>query len=142
MDNARVSDNWRTALNVGTTLTTRFWLSLAALLHGAGFLLQQTSWLSHPSYKALLTVVSYNYWGAAFIFVGFVGMWRVISPKSKPYCAWAVNSITCLLWMFQMGIRVWGIGYMSVLSVHMVLLIMAAWCLVRTEATLRDRETA
>lgn len=142
MTTVRLSDTWRDALLLGTTLTTRIWLSLAALVHGLGFFFQQGSWLQHPSYQTLLKVVSYNYWGAAFCVAGALGLWRVFSPASKPRCGWLINGAVVTLWLFQMGIRIWGLGAISLLSVHTVLLIMAAWCFIRTEATYRDTETA
>lgn len=138
----RISDSWRLALNVGTTLTTRIWISAASVLHGLGFFLKQESWLDHPSYQALLKVVPYGYWGMAFIIAGVLGFWRVFSPGSKPICAWIINGYVVTLWSFQMGVGLWGIGSLSVLSTHTILLIMAAWCFVRTEATNRDTETA
>jgi hypothetical protein len=138
----RISDSWRAALSVGTTLTTRIWVSAASLLHGLGFFLWHGSWLECQSYGPLLKVMPYNYWGLAFITAGVLGFWRVFSPRSNPVCAWIINSYIVTLWLFQMGIRLWGLGPFSVLSVHTVLLIMAAWCFVRTEATKRDTETA
>ena len=49
----RLSDDIRAALNVGTTLTTRFWLALAMLLYGTGFLLKEGSWLLSPSFQTI-----------------------------------------------------------------------------------------
>ena len=57
----RLSDDIRAALNVGTTLTTRFLLALAMLLYGAGFLLKEGSWLLSPSFQAMNEIVHLHY---------------------------------------------------------------------------------
>lgn len=138
----RLSDDIRAALNVGTTLTTRFWLALAMLLYGAGFLLKEGSWLLSPSFQAMNEIVHLHYWGVLFLVGGVLAMWRVFAPRARTYVAWGVNSLVFCTWMVVVLVRFWGLGSFSVLSVHTAFMLMAAWCLVRTEATSRDRETA
>lgn len=138
----RISDDFRAALNVGTTLTTRVWLGLAMMLYGFGFFLNQENWLLSPSFKALNNVIPLQYWGVAYILAGLLGLWRTMSAKSHPLCGWFVNTYIFVVWFVSCIVRFWGIGPFSLLSLHTAFLFMAAWCLVRTEATVRDTETA
>ncbi len=135
-------DTLRTALNVGQTLSTRFWLSLAALAQGGAFMLQSPSWLSHPSFAALNEILPLFYWGSAFVGIGLLGMWRVLSPKPRPRVAWAVNTLMTNLWSVTVMIRFFGTGPISLCSIYTVCALMAMWCLVRTEATHRDTQSA
>lgn len=135
------SDGIRRALNEGTTLTTRFFLSIAGLLQGAGYLLKAPSWLSAPVYQSYNAVVPIEAWGVAFMTVGALGMWRVLSPRARPGAAWAVNILVALVWNVGLAARLL-LGTSSLLSMYTAVALMAFWCLLRTEATTRDTRTA
>lgn len=137
-----VTDDIRTALNVGTTLTSRMWLSAAGLLQGLGFLLQSPSWLSHAAFQSLNSVLPLWVWGASFCIVGSLGMWRVFSNKSRPMWAWLVNFLTVNVWSLAVAVRYYGTGPVSFCSLYTVFTLVAFWVMLRTEATKRDTETA
>lgn len=141
----RYSDDIRAALNIGTTLTTRFWLALILLLYGAGFFVNQASFLVSPAFRALNDSVTLEWWGLVYGTAGALGMWRVVARSSKPVCAWLVNGAIFFLCLGTVMLRIWNGGNIStpsLLSTHTGLMLMAGWCLVRTEATPRDTETA
>lgn len=145
MNNVRLSDDIRSALNVGTTLTTRFWLAMAMTLHGAGFFFNQGSWLMSPSFQAMNKVIPLETWGTFYLTAGALGMWRALSPRSLPLMGWIVNSLIFSVWLTTMMVRTWNGGNVNVyslLSFYTAFLMMAGWCLIRTEATYRDTETA
>lgn len=136
------NDDIRKAINVGTTLTTRLWLSMAGLLQGSAFLLQSPSWLSHPSFNALNAALPIQVWGVSFVSVGVLGLWRALSSTGRPKWAWLINVITCNVWACAVCVRFYGTGPTSLLSLYTVFALIALWVLVRTESTTRDTETA
>lgn len=142
MDGIIPKDTLRTALNQGQTLSTRFWLSLAAMAQGGAFLFQNPLWLSHPSFVSLNEIFPLPYWGSAFFVIGLLGLWRVLSNKSRPNVAWVVNLLMTNLWSSAVVVRYIGTGPLSLCSVYSVCALMAAWCLIRTEATHRDTQSA
>lgn len=138
----RSSDDIKSALLYGTTLTSRFWLGLAGLMYGLGLFAQQKSWLAHPNFRSLLEIAPLPVWAAAFTVIGIFGIWRALARHSAPYWAWTINTLVVIVWGTAVCIRLWGIGPVSLLSVQTVFLLMALWCQLRTEATARDKETA
>lgn len=134
-------ENLRFALNAGNNLMSRFWLSLASLLTGAGVFLGAKSWLYAPSYIALADLFPPQVWGALLLSVGSLGLWRVLSPASRPWAAWSVNIYMAFVWTAATVARLHA-GPESLASVHTVFALMALWCLTRTEATYRDTRTA
>lgn len=134
-------DDIHFALNSGNTLTTRFWLSLGGLLSGLGIFAGSASWLTGPAYAALAELFPPVIWGSMFTLVGAAGLWRTLSPKSKPWCAWVVNASTAFVWSAVVVARLGG-GVSTLGSLHTMMALMALWCLTRTEATARDTRTA
>ncbi|ATS92345.1 hypothetical protein DLP05_030 [Stenotrophomonas phage vB_SmaS_DLP_5] len=142
MNFPRITDDFASALKKGTTLPTRFWLSLSMMLYSAGFFLNQGTWLLSPTFQQMTQLAKVEYWGALYGVAGVLGMWRAISPVSRPFWAWVVNTLIFLVWVLSEIVRVWGLGWESLFSTHTGFLLMAGWCLLRTEATERDTETA
>lgn len=144
-ERTRISDDIRIALNYGTTLTTRFWLSLIMIAYGGGFYLNEASWLASPSFADLTAVVTLRWWAIGFLITGSLGMWRVWAPTPLPLCAWVINTAVFAIWFSVVLLRIWDGGrwnYSSLASTYSILTLAAAWCLIRTEATYRDTETA
>lgn len=131
----------RVALNEGTTMPTRYFVSVAAMLEGGGYMLKSPGWLSHPVYDGLNAVVDIRWWGVAYMLAGLGMFWRVVSPASRPLTAWAVNIYAALIWSTGMCTRMM-IGAESVLSTYTALTIAVWWLLLRTEATSRDTRVA
>jgi hypothetical protein len=134
-------DNLRRAMTEGTTLTTRFFLSLAAVFQGLGYFFSATGWWSSPIYQWFNSFVPLPVWGALYLGVGMLGLWRAGARWSRPKLAWAINIITMLVWSSGLLQRLW-LGPESLFSAHSALTLMALWCLLRTEATDRDSRTA
>lgn len=130
--------DFRGALNAGTTLTTRFWVSLFSLSLGLQLLFANPS----PGYLALFLTVPIPYWSGALISSGALMMWRVLAGKPRPVVAWFSNSFTCWVWTMVVVSRFFALGGESLVSSPTVIMIMSAWVLLRTEATHRDGETA
>lgn len=134
-------DNLSRALNEGTTLVPRFFLSLATLFQAAGYLTHSPSWLGAKVYVGLNAVVPLHYWGAVYALAGVLGLWRCLAPTARPGLAWITNILVMLVWSTGLVTRLM-IGPKTVLSVYTAVTLMALWCLLRTEATLRDTRSA
>lgn len=132
----------RAALNIGNTITTRLWVSLFSLMLALQLALDQPSLFSHVSIKMFFLYVPSTWWAAALAIAGFSMLWRVFARVPRPWAAWASNGFTVGVWGSILMIRVSAIGPNAVTSSSTVVLIMAMWCLLRTEATERDVETA
>lgn len=141
MPHTTKSEDIRFALNSGNNLLTRFWLSLGSLLSGVGLFAGSGSWLVGPAYAALAQLFPPVIWATMFTTVGVLGIWRVLSPRSLPWCAWAVNVATVFVWTSVVVARLGG-GASTLGSLHTMMALMALWCLARTEATARDTRTA
>lgn len=135
------TEDIRFALNQGNNLMTRFWLSVGSLLSGIGLFAGAQTWLVGPAYAALAQLFPPVIWASMFTTVGTLGMWRVLSPKSKPWCAWLTNVMTAFVWTAVVAARLGG-GASTLGSLHTMMALMALWCLARTEATARDTRTA
>lgn len=135
------TEDIRFVLNQGNNLMTRFWLSLGSLLSGLGIFAGSGSWLTGPAYAALAQLFPPFIWATMFTTVGALGFWRVLSPTSKPWCAWTTNVATAFVWTAVVAARLSG-GASTLGSLHTLMAMMALWCLARTEATARDTRTA
>lgn len=135
------ADCLRRAFREGTTLPTRLFLSVAGILQGAGYLVRAPNWLSAPVYQTYNAIFTIDMWGAVYLTAGGLGLWRVFSPRSRPGFAWAVNLFVCLVWTTGLAARLL-MGGTSLLSIYSAVTMMAFWCLLRTEATVRDTNTA
>lgn len=136
-DLLKVKD-FRGALNAGTTLTTRFWISLFSICLGLQLVFSPAS----PGYVALFITVPIVYWSIALISSGTMMMWRVLAGKPRPVIAWISNSFTCFVWTMVVLSKFFALGAGSLVSSSTVIMLMSAWVLLRTEATHRDGETA
>ena len=133
----RSGDDIRQALNFGTTLTTRLWLSLFSLAAAAQILTQ-----TQPMKAKLLvwSVPDYG-WASALGAAGVLMLWRTISPKSRPAWGWVSNGLMTSVWGLVMWSKVMGDGPEALLGYYTFVWLMAAWVFIRTGATRRDMET-
>lgn len=131
------SHDLRQALNFGTTMTTRLWVALFSLVTGAQLLVGYGSVL----HEATLAGITTQYWAAALLTSGALMMWRVVSPRGRQWWGWISNGFAVLVWAAIVSSRVVAVGVSGLLGTATVILLMAAWCHVRTEATSTDRET-
>ncbi|QJI52993.1 putative holin/antiholin protein [Xanthomonas phage FoX4] len=138
----RISDNFRIAMNVGTTLPTRFFLSLMSLMMGMQILFANGSMFSHVGYQVFFKALPAIYWGAAFVIAGLMMLWRCVVPGGWMTMAWISNGITVLVWGALIWTRVVVTGGEGLFSISSIVWIMSAWCMIRTGATRRDQETA
>lgn len=130
------------ALSVGTTLTTRLWVSLFSIVLAAQIAYGQPSMFSHVGLQTFFMLVPATAWAYALGFSGVVMLWRTVSGHSRPWVAWMSNSLTFSLWSSIVLMRFVLIGAPSLASSSTVVALMSAWLLLRTEATVRDTETA
>lgn len=132
------TNNLRRALNYGPTTAVRFFVAFAALLQSARFLLGSPDWLA--TQEELHSVFPVPFWGFAFFIVGALAIWRTTTHRPSPNWGWSVNVLMCLVWMAGMIVRT-KIDVTTLLSAYTVITLMAAWCLLRTEATPNDTRT-
>ena len=138
----RVPLDLRTALNVGNTLVTRLWLALLSLSLGAQLATGQPSIFSHPNYRVFDDTYPMWLWSLGLVSAGLLMMWRVLTKVPRPLFGWTSNVLTLFVWVMVVVSRIAVMGWSSVGGWPTVVMIMAAWVLVRTEATRRDGETA
>lgn len=136
-DSTSASHDLRQALNFGTTMTTRFWIALFSLTTGAQIFAGRGSVLHDSTIGGL----ALQYWAVALLVAGGLMLWRAISPKRRQLWGWISNGANLLVWAAIVISRVIAEGASGVLGTSTVILIMTAWCHIRTEATLTDRET-
>lgn len=133
----RGGDDIRQALNFGTTLTTRLWLSLFSLGAAAQVILQSEAMQA----KFFLWEVPSYGWASALLVAGVLMLWRVVSPKSRPVWGWLSNGLTTTVWGFVMWSKMVEDGPQGLLGYYTFVWLMAAWVFIRTGATRRDMET-
>lgn len=138
----RTSTRLGDALSVGTTLTTRLWVSLFSIVLSAQIALQQPSMFSHVGLQTFFVVVPAEAWATGLAVSGFLMLWRAVARSPKPWVAWLSNGLSFGLWSSIVLVRFVLIGAPSFASSSTVVALMSAWLLLRTEATARDQETA
>lgn len=131
------SHDLRQALNFGTTMTTRFWIALFSLTTGAQILVGYGSVLHESTIGGL----SARTWGHALLAAGALMLWRALTSKSRQWWGWISNGANLIVWTSIVVSRVMSTGVSGLLGTATVIMLMAAWCHVRTEATPTDRET-
>ncbi len=135
------ADDLRGALHHGNTIIARAFLSWCAIFQGAGYFLCSPSQLTAPTFNALDDVVPIQVWGVGYLAIGVFGWWRVRSRTSRLGWAWAVNVSTFAIWTWGGLVRVVN-APTSLLSPYPLIFVLSLWCLMRTEATRRDVESA
>jgi hypothetical protein len=130
------------AFKSGSTRPSMAFLALASLVQASQFLLASSPMMASRK-VALSYVADPNFWAYAHIVVAMLVIWRMADLRSRPFAAWVVNGL--MLW-------VWSLTYVSpalafedmrnLLSVVLVMPVMAAWVLIRTESTSRDKVNA
>lgn len=138
---APIPSSFRYALNFGDTTMTRMWLSVAALLQALGYAMGGPGGYANILYTGLKLLVPLWAWALAYTVIGVAGMWRVLDPIPNPRCAWIVNVATLFVWMMGLIVRL-KMAPVMILTTYGVVTMMALWCLLRTEATLRDTASA
>lgn len=130
------------AFKSGSTRPSMVFLVVASMIQAAQFLLASSPMMA--SRKIALSHVAHtDFWAYSHIIVSMLVIWRMVDSRSRPVAAWLVNGL--MLW-------VWSMTYVSpalaledtrnLLSVVLVMPLMAAWVLIRTESTIRDRVNA
>lgn len=140
-NSCKAGDDVAYALKFGTTLVARLFLAFAALLHGAALLTDGPGWWRSPDYAFVFLIVPELHWGGAFVAAGLLGCWRLISPRSRPIFAYAVNAYVLGVWNATLIARLF-VSWDTLLSTYTAFSALAFWCLIRTEATPRDTRTA
>lgn len=138
----RISTNVGEALSVGTTLTTRLWVALFSLSLAGQIGMSQPSLFSHVGLATFFALVPATWWGVAMTVSGSLMLWRTVSRKPVAWVAWMSNCLAFGLWGSIVMIRFILIGSESLASSATVIALMSAWLVMRTEATVRDQETA
>ena len=131
------SHDLRQALNFGTTMTTRFWIALFSLVTGAQLLVGRGSVL----HESTLAGITTQYWAVALLTSGSIMLWRAVAHDRRRLWGWISNGLAVVVWAAIVSSRVIAVGASGLLGTATIVLLMAAWCHVRTEATSTDRET-
>ncbi len=135
-------DSLRLALNVGTTITTRFWVALQSLLLGGQLLVAAPETFSPIGRRIFFWSVPNHFWAGALFVSGMLMLWRVLSPTPRPLWAWASNGLSAFVWGAIVASRIVYTGATGLLAYYTLVWLMATWVLMRTGATRRDVESA
>lgn len=132
------ADLWH-AITQGTTLKVRFILALQSLIFGASLLVRP---MPAPTRWALFATLPVYAWSAMLWLSGAVMLWRVLSVKPLPWLAWVSNVFTLFTWFIICLSYTAFEGWRGLVGTHILALLMAVFCVLRTEATRSDLETA
>jgi hypothetical protein len=138
----RISDNWRIALNFGTTLPLRFFLALHSIILGGQVELGQSSMFTHAAYQTFFGAYSHHFWSGLLLSSGLLMLWRVFSPNGHFLAGFISNALASAIWGAVVCSRLFVVGPIGILGSGTVVWLMALLCLVRSGATRRDVETA
>jgi hypothetical protein len=127
------------AITTGTTLKIRFILALQSLLFGASLMLRP---MPAPTRWALFTTLPAWAWSAMLWASGSLMLWRVLSTRSVPWLAWTSNVFALFTWFIICLSYAAFEGWRGLVGTHILALLMAVFCVLRTEATRSDLETA
>lgn len=130
------------ALREGTTRPMMAALVLASYFQAAQMLLD-TNIMARAKLTALAFVAPPEFWAAVYLLGGSLMLWRLSDRTSRPFWAWTVNTFMAALWVSNylapaVVLRDGG----ALLSPLCVIPIGAAWVMMRTQATARDRAQA
>lgn len=139
----RIGNDLWLALTTGTTLKIRLVLSLYSLMYGFQIVLGLVGApLPLVDKWAIFNTLSPPIWAAALVGGGTLMLWRVLSSHSLPWLGWVSNVFAFLTWFMIVLSYVVADGWRGLVGTYVVALLMATFCVLRTEATNRDRETA
>ena len=130
------------ALREGTTRPCMAALVLASFFQAGQFLLD-TNIMAKAKLTAMSFVTSPGVWAAAYALGGAMMLWRLLDRKTRPAWAWAANTYMAALWVANylapaVVLRDTG----ALLTPMVVVPLGAAWVMMRTQATARDRAQA
>jgi len=143
MEKHRIGADLWYAISSGTTLKIRFALSLMSILTGMQILMgifgHALPWVER---WAMFATLSAPVWSAVLLASGGLMLWRTLSTESRPCLAWFSNVLALVTWFMICVSYVAAAGWRGLVSTYSVVLLMAIFCVLRTEATRRDTETA
>lgn len=142
-DKPRIGAELWHALSTGNTLKIRLVLSLYSLLYGLQIVLGlDGAQVPIVDKWAIFTTLPAPVWAGVLVGGGTLMLWRVFSTQSIPWLAWGSNVFAFLTWFMIVLSYVVVNGWRGLIGTYVVALLMATFCVLRTEATSRDRETA
>lgn len=132
----------RAALSYGTTLVLRFFMALFSLSLGATIWIGESSLMAPVGRSVFFREMPNEVWVVALMLCGGLMMWRVLMRMPRPLWAWASNLLTCTVWSTIMAGRIEVMGIRGLLGNAFIIWLISAVIVLRTEATVRDQETA
>lgn len=136
------ADLWR-ALSTGSTLPVRLILALTSIVTGLQILL---GLFGRPLPLAdkwvMFATLSAPIWVAALLGSGALMLWRVLSTRPVAWLAWTSNVFAFMTWFMICLSYAVAESWRGLIGTYTIALLMAMFCVLRTEATNRDRETA
>lgn len=129
-------------IRMGSTAPTMFFLVIGSFVQAAQFLLSTSPMMDSRKY-VLSYVANAEVWAYMHLFVAMLSIWRMVDTVPRTYAAWTVNALVFGLWMATyISPAVVLEDWRALVSLLVLFPIASGWCLVRTEATLRDKMTA
>lgn len=130
------------ALREGTTRPCMAALVLASYFQ-AGQLLLDTNIMAKAKLVALSFVAPMEFWAVVYALGGTLMLWRLLDRAPRLFWAWTVNTLMAALWVANylapaVVLKDGG----ALLTPLVVLPIGAAWVMMRTQTTARDRAQA
>lgn len=130
------------ALREGTTRPT-----MAALVVASYFQAIQLTIADHilamPKMVALSYIAPTDWWALAYAVAATLMVWRLLDRTARPAWAWGVNGLMSALWVSNYAAPAVVLGNTITLASPLVILpLSAAWVMMRTQTTARDRAQA
>jgi hypothetical protein len=139
---AVLPDKWWYPFVGTSTLMTRFWVALHTLALGLMLDFGRVGVFAALRRGDRYLYLPLECWQWMAYILSALMIWRVVRHRSRPRVAWCINSATVLFWGAIVVGRVQADGWSAAASGATATFLMAAWVLLRTEATLRDTEQA
>lgn len=132
----------RRALREGTTRPTMAALVVASYFQALQLVVAGNI-LAMPKMVALAYIAPTDWWAVAYVVCGTLMAWRLLDRRSRPVWAWGVNGLSSALWLSNYLAPAVVLGNsMALASPLVVLPLFAAWVMMRTQSTARDRMQA
>lgn len=130
------------ALREGTTRPTMAGLVIASYFQALQLVIADHI-LAMPKIAALSYIAPTDWWALAYAFAATLMAWRLLDRTARPFWAWTSNGLMCALWLSNyLAPAVVLRDTITLASPLVIIPLSAAWVMMRTLTTARDRAQA
>jgi hypothetical protein len=131
------------SIRYSSTLPIRCVLAVAATIWALLFAFAPARITADPVYAFITSLAAAPVWSALFAVDAMLLTWRIFETRSRIGWSRIINACTCGLWMLYIVCSIEALGYLAPdIADDIAMMICAAWCTLRTDLTVSDRESA